>query len=107
MERLSIQPTPSGNAVDSDTLHVLSLSEDFVRRDDGTFRFIDTSMDEWVLVEEATHRSPRRPTVQRLNLDSGGVIFWYSAIHTGKALFEYKHNMSAVPSRHYMYAAVL
>lgn len=104
MERLSIQPLPAGNAADETTLEMLTASEDFVKRPDGTFRFASDTLDEWCLVGNATKV---QPTLQRLNLESGGVVYWFSAIHTGKAVFEFKHSLPAVPSREYLFASVL
>ena len=106
MERLSnLQPLPAGIPVDSETERQLSQSSDFVRREDGSYRFaVGSPFCEWSLVGTSTKASP---TIQALRLAEGGVVFWYSGIHTGEALFEYKRAMSAVPSRRYKFASVL
>ena len=106
MERLSnLQPSPAGLPVDLETERQLSQSSDFVRREDGSYRFAVTSpFCEWSLVGPCTKASP---TIQALKLAEGGVVFWYSGIHTGKALFEYKRTTSAVPSRKHKFASVL
>lgn len=104
MESLSIQPAPAGNPVDAETEEALTRSGDFERRADGSYRFIRGVQNEWSLVGLPTTVVP---TVQRLALSSGGTVFWYSAIHTGEALFEYKRGGASAPSRKHLFAAVL
>mgnify|MGYP001216992550 CR=1 FL=1 len=104
MEQLSmIQPAPAGTAVDSETRAALESSGEFTKREDGSYRFVQSNQEEWSLIGLP---NKVRPTVQKLVLPNG-VVFWYSAIHTGEALFEYKQNMSAVPSRKHMVAVTL
>ena len=104
MESLSIiQPSPAGFPVDAETAEAIERSGEFTKRDDGTYRFERSTQEEWYLVGMPTGV---RPTVQKLVLNDG-IIFWYSALHTGEALFEYKQSESAAPSRKHLFAATL
>ena len=98
MAPLATLSTPAGLPADEETERVLG-TVGFKRRDDGTY-LSDEDQDGWRLVAEF---NKQRPTIQVLHLCQGGVVFWHSGYHTGKAFFEYKSSPCGIPSRINMY----